>query len=173
MGRCWWPRFISCLQHRWRVQEHSRPGECCPASPRCRTQHGSPGSPLCCSGGELQRPCPKVEPLELDHGVHTCCSAPGPLGAGGNCNVLTGRCACGALRYQIDAAPLAMYHCHCGQCRRASGSAFATNILVKSESFELTAGEAALASFESSPGKRRYFCSRCGSPIFSESAATP
>lgn len=87
--------------------------------------------------------------------------------------MLTGRCLCGALRYQIAAAPLAMYHCHCGQCRRATGSSFATNIVVKSESFELTAGADALASFESSAGKRRYFCSRCGSPIFSASEATP
>jgi len=87
--------------------------------------------------------------------------------------VITGRCLCGSVRYQINAEPLTMYHCHCWQCRRASGSSFATNILVKTENFEITAGEGALASFESSPGKRRHFCSRCGSPIFSASEAMP
>lgn len=87
--------------------------------------------------------------------------------------MITGQCLCGTVRYQISAAPLAMYHCHCAQCRRASGSSFATNILVKSEHFELTAGADALASFESSPRKRRYFCSCCGSPIFSAAEATP
>jgi hypothetical protein len=66
-----------------------------------------------------------------------------------------------------------MYHCHCQQCRRASGASFATNLLVRSESFELVAGTEALASFESSPGKRRHFCSRCGSPLFSAAEATP
>jgi hypothetical protein len=77
------------------------------------------------------------------------------------------------VRYQIDADPLAMYHCHCLQCRRASGSSFATNLLVGTDAFELTAGEGALSSFESSSGKRRHFCSQCGSPIFSASQATP
>ena len=86
---------------------------------------------------------------------------------------LTGRCLCGAIRYRLCAAPLTLYHCHCQQCRRASGASFATNLLVRSESFELVAGAEALASFESSPGKRRHFCSRCGSPLFSASEATP
>ncbi len=87
--------------------------------------------------------------------------------------MITGQCLCAAIRYRIRAAPLVMYHCHCSQCRRASGSSFATNILIRSEHFELSAGEDALAWFESSPGKRRHFCSRCGSPIFSASEATP
>jgi hypothetical protein len=77
------------------------------------------------------------------------------------------------VRYEISGAPLVMYHCHCAQCRRASGSSFATNLLVPAERFAILAGEDALGSFESSPGKRRHFCSRCGSPIFSASDATP
>jgi hypothetical protein len=86
---------------------------------------------------------------------------------------LTGRCLCGAVRYRIQGAPLTMYHCHCQQCRRASGASFATNLLVRSESLELEAGAELLAAFESSPGKRRHFCSRCGSPLFSAADATP
>ena len=86
---------------------------------------------------------------------------------------IEGRCLCDAVRYRIAGAPLAMYHCHCAQCRHASGASFATNLLVSSETFALTAGAEALASFESSPGKRRYFCSRCGSPIYSAAEATP
>jgi hypothetical protein len=85
---------------------------------------------------------------------------------------LTGRCLCGGVRYRIHGAPLTMYHCHCQQCRRASGTSFATNLLVRSESLELVAGKELLASFESSPGKRRHFCSRCGSPLFSAAEAT-
>jgi hypothetical protein len=85
----------------------------------------------------------------------------------------TGGCLCGAVRYRLGAAPFVMYHCHCSQCRRASGSSFATNLLVPTAAFEVTAGASALGSFESSPGKRRFFCSRCGSPIYSASEATP
>jgi hypothetical protein len=87
--------------------------------------------------------------------------------------MVEGGCLCGAVRYRLGAKPLAMYYCHCSQCRRASGSSFATNLLVRTEALELTAGESLLAAYESSPGKRRFFCSRCGSPLFSAAAATP
>jgi hypothetical protein len=86
---------------------------------------------------------------------------------------IEGRCLCGAVRYRIEGAPLAMYHCHCTQCRHASGASFATNLLVRTETFALTAGAEVLASFASSPGKQRHFCSRCGSPIYSAAEATP
>jgi hypothetical protein len=85
----------------------------------------------------------------------------------------TGRCLCGSVKFAISGEPLAMYHCHCGQCRRASGSSFATNALVRSEDFELLEGSAEPAALESSPGKRRHFCGRCGSPIWSRSDALP
>jgi hypothetical protein len=87
--------------------------------------------------------------------------------------VLTGGCLCGSVRYRIGGGPLGMYHCHCAQCRRASGASFATNLTVRSEDFALDAGGRELASFESSPGKRRHFCSRCGSPVFSRAEALP
>ena len=86
--------------------------------------------------------------------------------------MLAGGCLCGAVRYRIRGAPLAMYHCHCSQCRKASGASFATNLLVRTEDFEITAGGERLAAFESSPAKHRHFCSRCGSPIFSRAQAT-
>ena len=86
--------------------------------------------------------------------------------------MLTGGCACRAVRYRIDAPPLVMYHCHCGQCRHNNGASFATNLLVRTESFAITAGEPLLTAFESSPRKWRYFCSRCGTPMYSAADAT-
>jgi hypothetical protein len=87
--------------------------------------------------------------------------------------MLTGRCLCGEVQYRISGDPLTMYHCHCQQCRRASGASFATNVLVPTGGFAVVAGESVLASFESSPGKRRHFCSRCASPIYSHSQSLP
>jgi hypothetical protein len=86
----------------------------------------------------------------------------------------TGGCLCGAVRYEI-AGPLAgVQLCHCSQCRRASGSAFAANMPVRAEDFRITSGEGgALKAFESSPGKQRVFCGACGSPIISRSAGDP
>ena len=74
---------------------------------------------------------------------------------------------CGKVRYEIRGAPRVTYYCHCGKCRKQSGSSFATNVIVLKEDFFIVAGEDAISSWVSSPGKRRYFCSGCGSPIYS------
>ena len=86
--------------------------------------------------------------------------------------MLNGSCLCGTVAYEIHGEPLVMYYCHCGSCRKATGSAFATNIAVRTEDLRIVAGREQLGSFESSPEKRRYFCSRCGSPIYSHGEAT-
>ena len=81
---------------------------------------------------------------------------------------MKGSCLCGALGYEISGQPLAMYYCHCRQCRKASGSSFATNLAVAAKDFAIRYGANSLAAFESSPGKTRYFCANCGSPIYSQ-----
>ena len=43
---------------------------------------------------------------------------------------LSGGCQCGRVRYQIRAEPLAVYVCHCTECQRQSGSAFALSLAV-------------------------------------------
>ena len=85
----------------------------------------------------------------------------------------SGSCLCGAVRYEIrgELGPIVM--CHCGQCRKAQGSAFATNAAVRAADFAIVAGEDALVGFESSPGKKRHFCRHCGSPIISTRDAIP
>ncbi len=87
-------------------------------------------------------------------------------------DALRGSCLCGAVRYEVRGTPWAMYHCHCATCRKATGTAFATNVLVAADDFAVVAGRDALAAYESSPGKRRHFCARCGSPIYSRADAT-
>lgn len=86
--------------------------------------------------------------------------------------MLRGSCLCGSITYEVRGAPMIMYHCHCGTCRKASGASFATNVLVRAEDFVLVSGEELLSAFESSPRKFRHFCSACGSPIFSRAEAT-
>jgi hypothetical protein len=86
--------------------------------------------------------------------------------------MLSGACLCGAVRYEIDGRPRFMYRCYCEKCRAASGAPFANNLIVDSAQFHVRAGRQALAAFESSPGKHRCFCSRCGSPIYSHGEKT-
>ncbi len=85
----------------------------------------------------------------------------------------TGACLCGAVAYEITGQLAGIQFCHCSQCRRASGAAFAANIPVRAEDFRVTAGADRLKAYSSSPGKERVFCGDCGSPIISRSAGDP
>ena len=69
--------------------------------------------------------------------------------------MLHGSCLCGGVRYEISGELGPSLHCHCGQCRKASGASFATNASVSSESFRFLSGESLLTRFESSPGQFR------------------
>lgn len=89
--------------------------------------------------------------------------------------MIEGSCLCGEVRYRAEQTAGPMAHCHCQMCRKAHGAAFSTIVPVSPEGFGWTAGEELLAHFESSPGKRRWFCSQCGSQLIStrEGAAPP
>lgn len=78
---------------------------------------------------------------------------------------MKGSCLCKKVQYQIKQLDTAIAHCSCQTCRKAHSSAFNTGAGVKAENFEWLQGEELLSSYESSPGKRRYFCSNCGSQI--------
>jgi len=44
---------------------------------------------------------------------------------------LEGGCACGATRYTLTNTPMIVHACHCRDCRRLSGSAFALNLWIE------------------------------------------
>jgi hypothetical protein len=83
-----------------------------------------------------------------------------------------GSCLCGNVRYELNAELGEFGFCHCRSCRKASGTAHAANAPVDRSDFRLLDGEDTLREYESSPGKFRVFCSRCGSPIYAYLAAT-
>ena len=85
----------------------------------------------------------------------------------------SGSCLCNGVRFAVlgDLPPVQV--CHCGQCRKAQGTAIATNVPVRRHDFVLEHGEDLLSSFESSPGKHRVFCRTCGSPVNSRRDALP
>ncbi len=86
---------------------------------------------------------------------------------------LLGGCLCGAVRYAVSGPLGSIVMCHCGQCRKAQGGAFAVNAAVRQTEFRLLAGAESLQAYASSPGKWRSFCSKCGSPIHSRRDADP
>lgn len=82
--------------------------------------------------------------------------------------MLEGSCPCGAVAYEVDAEAGPIVHCHCRTCRKAHGSAFSSVSEVPRAAFRWTRGETVLGGFESSPGKTRHFCTRCGSHLMAE-----
>lgn len=84
----------------------------------------------------------------------------------------TARCYCGAVRLQLSALPKSVLHCHCGQCRSLSGSAFTTWLSFPKAALEL-AGESSLSQFRATDNVLRHFCSHCGSHVFSLDARAP
>lgn len=78
---------------------------------------------------------------------------------------MKGSCLCGQIEYEVDELATPIMHCSCTTCRKAHGAAFNTGAGVKPEHFRWLKGEQLLSGFEASPGKVRYFCSNCGSPL--------
>jgi hypothetical protein len=83
---------------------------------------------------------------------------------------LAGSCLCGTVRFTIAGRLGPVVYCHCSQCRKASGTAFAANANARVADVTFVSGREAISEYESSPGKFRAFCSRCGSPVYSRTA---
>ena len=87
--------------------------------------------------------------------------------------MLTGKCVCEAVRFEIDAALGPAIACHCSQCRRSTGAAFNPNASVPTDKYRILAGQELVREFSAKPGAYRAFCSRCGSPLYGRSDAYP
>ena len=84
----------------------------------------------------------------------------------GQPKTMHGSCLCGRVTYAVHERLEMISHCHCQTCRKAHAAAFASAVAIAPESLEFTSGESLLTFYESSPGKRRYFCPNCGSHIY-------
>jgi hypothetical protein len=84
---------------------------------------------------------------------------------------IIGGCLCGAIRYEIDSKPFRTANCHCDDCRKATGSAYATNLFFKEEQIIILQGT--LKKFRHSADSNctmtKEFCGTCGSQIFGSS----
>jgi hypothetical protein len=77
--------------------------------------------------------------------------------------MLAGGCACGAVRYETDAAPFHRTLCHCADCRRAAGAPAVAWFSVPAAALRFVRG--APAVHRSSPRVERGFCGACGTPL--------
>ncbi|KAE9401006.1 hypothetical protein BT96DRAFT_919136 [Gymnopus androsaceus JB14] len=88
-----------------------------------------------------------------------------------NDTIRDGSCLCRSVRFTIKGEPFHYLVCHCDNCKKASGSAFMTNVWFKEEAFTITAGQDVLKRYQDTNTKTgkplsRHFCSNCGSNLF-------
>jgi hypothetical protein len=79
--------------------------------------------------------------------------------------MIQGHCECGRIRFEVDGEINDFSHCHCSQCRRLHGAAFATFAGVARDKFRYVAGENDTKTYASSSTHDRVFCAECGSNI--------
>jgi hypothetical protein len=82
---------------------------------------------------------------------------------------LEGRCACGDVRFRMNAKPMIVHACHCTECQRLSGGGFAINALIESEQVQLLAGEPEPVPVAGTSGKPQTIlrCPRCRVALWS------
>jgi hypothetical protein len=87
----------------------------------------------------------------------------------------SGGCACGAIRYSCQSAPLYSMNCHCRDCQRESGSAYSAVLGVPRSAFRVVQGTPKYFEVTADSGSptKRAFCGNCGSPLWGEPGITP
>ena len=85
---------------------------------------------------------------------------------------LAGGCSCGAVRYQLESAPLIVHCCHCRWCQRESGASFALNAMIESDRVTALAAlpEIVLTPSESGLGQQIARCPSCRVAVWSHYA---
>ena len=89
-------------------------------------------------------------------------------------NSFTGRCLCGAVRYEFTGDAVLALNCHCRDCQRASGGASTPALFVLRNSLKIS-GSAKYYDSIGESGKviSRGFCPNCGSALFGQPELMP
>ena len=91
----------------------------------------------------------------------------------GRKTMITGRCECAKVRYQVRGELKDFCHCHCTICRRFSGAAFASWGDVLRDEFSYVSGEENVRRYPFSDNSDSLFCGNCGSTLFVETKSDP
>lgn len=82
---------------------------------------------------------------------------------------LAGGCRCGAVRYAMTGMPIVVNCCHCRDCQRLSGSAFAINAMIETGRV-ISTGTTTPAVQVDAQGNRSWRCEACGVLLYADLA---
>ena len=88
---------------------------------------------------------------------------------------IKGGCQCGEISYELLGSPITLYRCHCKDCRKQSGTAFAMIIDVPREALKLSGRPLKSYTNKGDSGGKviRWFCDQCGSSVLGEVETHP
>ncbi len=72
---------------------------------------------------------------------------------------MEGGCYCGFIRYRLAAAPFFVNCCHCRDCQKLTGSAFAINAMIEANCVEVTSDGQPVVQGDDAKDMR---CPKCG-----------
>jgi hypothetical protein len=83
-------------------------------------------------------------------------------------NPLTGRCACGGVRFEVSAPFHSARYCHCHNCQHRTGTSSAANARVTEDGFTILEGAELLRAWQPAGGQAKWYCVDCGGHLYSK-----
>jgi hypothetical protein len=81
-------------------------------------------------------------------------------------NKYSGSCLCGIVRFEIEGEFDRFYLCHCGHCRKDTGSAHAANLFSSTATLKWLSGRDHVKQFNLPASRHgKCFCLTCGSAL--------
>lgn len=90
-------------------------------------------------------------------------------------DLYTGGCLCGDVRYEVSAEPVGAGQCYCRDCQYTAGGGPANGFVVPRSALRVVQGEPRAYESPTAAGNRarRFFCPRCGTPLFGDKTSAP
>ena len=89
-------------------------------------------------------------------------------------SALTGRCLCGAVRFELTEPPRAAGYCHCTRCQRRTGTSVSASATIDGRSLRFLQGEDLVKAWRHPDGGfEKCFCSECGAHLFARNPDDP
>lgn len=87
---------------------------------------------------------------------------------------ITGRCLCGAVRWESSEPPIVTRVCWCRECQFIGAGSGTVNACFRTATFTASGATQDYCSIADSGNRmHRRFCATCGTPLFSEAEVRP
>ena len=83
------------------------------------------------------------------------------------------QCCCGACSIEVEGEPVLNAICHCGNCKRRTGSAFGWSAYFADDQVTARTGDFSLYEITGAKAQRRWFCATCGTTLLWQAEEWP